>query len=318
MHPAHEDADLHTFLGAGPVVQAAWLAARDLPPATLLPLLNACAQRCFFCAGPGTTDLPDAARTPDGAIRAHLAARPPGVDRLLVGGNEPTLHPAFEAVLGSARALGYPRVDLMTNGATLRGNAARWAAAGLREVVVPLYALDAATHDAICGVPCHDAVVAGLDEAHAAGIRVRLHTLLLRRTLADLPALATWVHARYGERLAVGLLREKPVFDWATAAPTLGAIRAALAAVPAADRPLLLQAPRCLEWSADHDGIAPTDTRRDPDVIAPALLATLYFSSQARSFPTACAGCVERDRCPGVVTAYGAGASGAGASGAGA
>ncbi len=306
MRPTHEDADLHTFLAASPPVQAAWLAARGLPPATLLPMVNACGQRCFFCAGPGTTDLPDAARTPEAALLAHLASRPAGVDRLLVGGNEPTLHPAFDLLLERARAYGYTTVDLMTNGATLRGNAARWATQGLREVVVPLYAVDAATHDTICGVPCHDAVVAGLDEAHAAGIRVRLHTLFLRRTLDALPTLAAWVRGRYGTRLAAGLLREKPVFTWATEAPSFRAIRRALAAVPEADRPTLLVAPRCLAWGPDADGVAPAPLASLPADEVPALLATLYFSSQARVFPPPCEACADRAVCPGVVTAYGA------------
>jgi pyruvate-formate lyase-activating enzyme len=304
MRPDHEDPALHALLRADPAGQAAWLAERGLPPAVLLPLVNACAQRCFFCAGPGTTDLPDAARTPEAVALAHLAARPPGVVRLLVGGNEPTLHPAFARVLGEARAAGYTRVDLMTNGATLRGNAAAWAAAGLAEVVVPLYAVDAATHDAICGVRCHDTVLAGLDEAVAAGVRVRPHTLLLRSTLAELPALARAVRLRFGERLAVGLLRAKPGFDWNAAAPSFGEIRAALARVPPEDHPLLLVAPPCLGWGAGREGVVPGPERVPAVAEEAALLATLYFSSQARGFLAACAGCGARAACPGVVTAY--------------
>ena len=52
------------------------------------------------------------------------------------------------------------------------------------------------------------------------GIRLRLHTLLLRETLPLLPQFSAWVRARFGERLSVGLLRPKPLFDWASSAPT--------------------------------------------------------------------------------------------------
>ena len=87
MPPEHEDATLHAFLRGDPGVQLAWLQARGLPAATLLALHNACAQRCFFCAGPGTVSVPEAERTPRSAALAHLQARPAGVRRLMIGGN---------------------------------------------------------------------------------------------------------------------------------------------------------------------------------------------------------------------------------------
>ncbi|MFZ5480000.1 MAG: radical SAM protein [Myxococcota bacterium] len=291
MRPDHEDPAIHALMSASPADQLAWLRFRGYPPAVLLALTNACAQRCFFCAGPGTTHVERV--TSDTEIRAHLGGRPDGVDRLLVGGNEPTLHPSFEWILRSARTLGYTRVELMTNGATLRRHAARWASLGLAEVVVPLYGTNAAEHDAVAGVPCFDAVVAGLDEAYAAGVRVRVHTLFLRRTLHALGHLAGFVRQRYGERLAVGLPRSKPVWDWRAEAPTFEEIRASLPDVA------LLVAPLCLRWGA---GDGPIPGAGEPDEAA--LLARLYFASQARVYPAACGGCPSRERCPGVVAAY--------------
>lgn len=308
MRPSHEDADLHAFLAGDPATQVRWLRARGLPPAVLLAVHNACAQRCFFCAGPGTVEVAAADRTPLARLVAHLDARPVDehgapVDRLLLGGNEPTLHPAFEEVLRHASEVGYRELHLMTNGATLRGRVGRWASLGLAEVVVPLYSVGPEPHDTICGVPCHADVLAGLDEAAAVGVRVRVHTLLLRRTLGDLGALAVWVHERFGAPLSVGLLRPKDRFDWAREAPTLGEIRRALADIPVDVRPTPLVAPLCLT-RGQGDALIPSASPSPPLPSAP-LLATLYFSSQARRYPAACDGCADRAGCPGVVEAYG-------------
>jgi MoaA/NifB/PqqE/SkfB family radical SAM enzyme len=290
--PPHEDPELHRFLVSAPPDQAQWLAAHGLPPATLLALTNACAQRCFFCAGPGTTAVSPGDVTGEEHIRAQIAARPPGVERLLIGGNEPTLHPNFEAAMQWAEEAGYSRIDLMTNGATLGRNAERWRAAGIAEVVVPLYGSDAATHDAVAGAACFHGVVTGLDAAFAAGISVRVHTLLLRRTLPRLPGLARWVRERWGRRLFAGLLRDKSRFDWSAEAPSLDEIRRVLTGIAAGERPGLILGPRCVV--ADH-----ADEMEEPP-----LLARLYFATQAREYPEDCTGCGDRERCAGVVAAY--------------
>lgn len=290
MTPRHEDPALHDFLRGDPAYQLAWLAARGLPAATCLALHNACAQRCFFCAGPGTVSVSDAERTPRSAAFAQLKARPPGVSRLLIGGNEPTLHPDFAALLAAARPAGFATVELMTNGAGLREHAPAWAAAGVVEVVVPLYGSAAAVHDDVCGVSCFEGVVAGLDAAAAAGIRVSVHTLLLRRTLPGLGALAAWVSARWGGRLGVALLRDKGSFAFAAEAPSFAEAVAAVAAIPAPIRPFGVGTPACLPTAPG----------------APPLVADLYFRSQLRGYGPGCEGCARRTGCGGVVAAYAA------------
>ena len=294
LRPEHEDAALHTLLAAAPGEQAAWLLARGLPAVTLLPLTNACANRCFFCAGPGTVTVRPEDVTPAEHILRHLRQRPADVRRLLIGGNEPTLHPDFEGALRAARRLGYTRVELMTSGTTLAAGASAWRHLGLAEVVVPLYSADRGVHDTICGTPCFDRVVAGLDAADGAGIQVSPHTVALPETLDGLDALAQLCHDRWGARLAVGLLREKPVFDWAKRAPRLDAVREALGRV-GAYAPLPLVAPRCL---------SPAWAEELAEEAQASLLARLYFMTQRREHPSVCEGCALKPRCPGVVAAY--------------
>jgi pyruvate-formate lyase-activating enzyme len=279
--PDHEDPALHAFLAADPAAQVKWLVERQLPPAVLLPLQNACAQRCFFCTSPGTTGFPAQANTPAAVIQRHLQARPDSVYHLLIGGNEPVLHPLFSDVIHWAKAAGFLDISLMTNGVGLIPHLQTWISLGLREVVVPLYALDAALHDTICGVACFTEVMANLMAAQQAGLRVRVHSLFLNETLHELPQLAETVRQKFGYRLSVGLLRPKPGFNWQASAPSFQKIRQVLHAIPEADRPLLLMAPACLSWGSE-DGPLPGVGPAVPE--SPSLLAQLYFSSQRRSW----------------------------------
>ncbi|MBM4365523.1 MAG: radical SAM protein [Deltaproteobacteria bacterium] len=295
MVPAHEDPAVHALLAGGPAFQVAWLRDRALPPAVLLPLLNACAQRCFFCAGPGTVSVPEREVTSWSTIDAQLRP-PPGVSRLLVGGNEPALHPSFADALQLSRERGFSHVDLMTNGTTLVTGARAWSRLGLREVVVPLYGTRAAEHDAVAGLPCFEAVIAGLRAAHAVGIRVWVHTLAMRETLPRLGELAAFTEAEFGTRLGLGLLRPKPVFDWSRHAVSLGQLRRALVDLDVD----LLAAPLCLAWGQGDDlvpGPSRPASERSP-------LATIYFLTQRRCYLPACEGCPSRANCGGVVGAY--------------
>ena len=285
--PGHEDASVHTFLRGAPDVQLAWLRERGYPDATLLALHNACAQACFFCAGPGTTGVPDSERTPLAAARSQLRGRPEGVTRLLMGGNEPTLHPEFDTLLAEAGPAGFSRVELMTNGARLREAATRWARLGVAEVVVPLYSADAVTHDAIVGTRAWHEVADGLDASRAAGISARVHTLLLRENLAGLAALADLVRARWGSRLGVALLRDKGSFGHGRSAPPFGELVAALAGIPEPSRPVGIGTPDCLPTHQEE----------------PALVAELYFRTQARRRGRGCVGCSSAT-CAGLVSGY--------------
>jgi molybdenum cofactor biosynthesis enzyme MoaA len=285
--PEHEDPAVHEFLAAGPARQAEVLAAWGHAPAVALVLHNSCENRCFFCASPGTIAVPASEITPWDRVAAHLDARPDGVRKLLVGGNEPTLHPSFERALARAWDAGFDHVELMTSG--LRFDAsrlARWIARGLRSVAVPIYGSRSSLHDAVCGTPCFDRLVAGLDAAREAGLAIHLHTLALRRTIDDLPRLAELARDRWGSTLGIAPLRDKPLFAWGEESVPLGELTERLAAlrVPVGRMGL----PTCVGRHLDEGG---------------AEVVRVYFRTQRRGFAAACEACLDRPACAGVVAA---------------
>lgn len=283
--PIHEDAAVHELLGASPARQAALLQAWGLPSGAILLLVNACESRCFFCAGPGTSDLPAGAATPRDRIETFFAELPPERPRLVIGGNDPWLHPDLELAVERAAEAGFRVVQLMTSGLSLEeGRLRRLRARGLRELVVPIYAASAAVHDAIVGRPAFARLVAGLDLAVGLGLRVHLHSLALRRNQGELAALAALCQERWGSRLAVAPLREKERFAFDREALPLDELAALLGPLPVAR----LGLPACV---APHLPVSD------------ALAVELYFRTQRRGFGPGCAACRDRPGCLGVVEA---------------
>ena len=291
--PPGEDAAVRALLTAGVEAQRAAMQALGLPTVRLLVLYNACAFRCFFCASGGTSGRSADDRTAWAAIEAHLApATPEEGGRLLVAGNEPLLHPDFDRLMALAGPRGFHHVSLMSSGPALADPAARrrWIAQGLRVVAVPLYAAEAALHDAVVGAPAFEGLLGALRALHEDGVQVEVHTLALRRTAAALPALAALCAEAFGQPLALAPLRDKEgQFDFAREALSMAEVGALLAAWPAGLPLRLVGFPAC---------VAPGLPRGAADTIS------IYFLSQRRAFAPVCAGCGARARCPGVVEAH--------------
>lgn len=283
---AHEDARVVGLLTAPPAEQLRRITGWGLPPATLLLMMNACENRCFFCANEGV--LRPAARdiTTRQDIEVRLSAnRGLPVSTLCIIGTEPTAHPDFERALSLAQETGFTRIELMTSGLRLAqsGVAEHWFARGIRSVAVPLYGATAAIHDAVVGTPSFERTALGLDRALKAGISVRIHTLALCRTLDSLGSLAQLVRERWGDILAIAPVRPKEaLFDYNIEAPTLDQVAAVVAELDVS----LVGFPAC---------VAP-EKRRDA-----ALVMQLYFRGQATAFAPACAPCARQSVCSGIV-----------------
>ncbi len=287
---SHEDGSVLEVLHAPYADQRAALATWGLAGTGVLMLMSSCEGRCFFCAQPEVLNMPASMVTREEAARTWVdAAVPLAGDRLLIGGTEPATHPSMLPSARLARSRGFAGVEVMTSGLRLAnpGTAEAWAEAGVTEVCVPIYATQAPLHDAVVGVPGHHArLLDGLDRARAAGIRVAVHTLALRRTLEDLPWLAALATERWGARLAVAPLREKEsLFRYAEEAPSLREVEAVVRACDVS----LVGFPAC---------VAPEVPRAAPGIIA------VYFRGQRTVFAEACAPCTLAPSCPGLVPAH--------------
>jgi len=255
-----------------------------------LLLMNACENRCFFCANEGVLSPPPEAITRWERVEAWLDGnRRARAEILCVVGTEPALHADFYRSLVLASEVGFRVLEVMTSGLALAepGAADRWAALGVRRVCVPLYASDATLHDAVVGhTAAFERTLRGLRSALRAGIEIRVHTLALVRTLDALPALARFVRETFGTRLSIAPVRPKEaVFDYAAEAPSSEAFERAIEHVEDVG---LVGFPLC---------VAP-DRPRDA-----ALTMQLYFRGQATTFAAECAGCSARATCPGIVQA---------------
>lgn len=287
---SHEDDEVLATLYAPFAEQRERLASWGLPGSGVRMLMSSCEGRCFFCAQPEVLNMPPHMVTrPEEALAWVAEASPSVGDRLLIGGTEPATHPVLLDVVREARGRGFARVEVMTSGLRLAqpGVAERWAEAGVSEVCVPLYATEAALHDAVVGIPGHHArLLAGLERARAAGVDVAVHTLALRRTLHDLARLADLVRARFGTPLCVAPLREKEqLFRYAEEAPSYRAVESV---VRAAD----------VRLTGFPDCVAPEVPRGAPGIIA------VYFRGQRTVQAAPCVLCARASGCPGAVPAH--------------
>jgi hypothetical protein len=253
-------------------------------------LLLACDNACIFCAQAGLVDGPSTAHP--GEIDEALAAARAASDAVTFVGGEPTLDPRLSEYVARARALGFCRIGVQTNGRHLGDGdvASRLAAAGLTDVHLSIHGADAAVHDYHSGVLGSFAAALGsFSAARAAGLRVVVTTVLTRSNFRALAAVPRLLASRGASawHLSVPHVagRARPAFD--RVVPRLGlALPFALHALEAADAlalPAWLSgAPSCL--------------------LGPWAARTLVEAPRAHGEP--CARCDARSVCAGVDPAY--------------
>lgn len=198
---------------ADPLARFLWAFERRVRPGgprkLVLNVTYRCNNHCAFCAVGNRPRV-------DGDLARQLAAleraRGDGATLLDLDGGEPTLHAGLFEVVARARALGFERIAVTTNGrrCAYAPYARRLAGAGLDVVLVSLHGPDAATHGALAGVPdAFDQTVAGIRNLVAAappGLELGVNATVVRGNADRLPALAALVHALGVRRLALQLL----------------------------------------------------------------------------------------------------------------
>jgi GTP 3',8-cyclase len=124
-----------------------------------------------------------------------------GVKKLRLTGGEPLVRRGVMTLVESlSRHLRSGELDeltLTTNGSQLAKHAAELKAHGVRRINVSLDTLDADKFRAITRWGDLDQVLAGIDAAQAAGLKIKINTVALRDVNeGELPELIEWAHGR--------------------------------------------------------------------------------------------------------------------------
>jgi cyclic pyranopterin phosphate synthase len=165
-------------------------------------ITDRCDFRCAYCMSEDMTFLPRAdLLTLEELDRLCSTFIAKGVSKLRLTGGEPLVRRGvMQLVRGLGRHVAAGRLrelTLTTNGSQLERFAAELADCGVRRINVSLDTLDAEKFRAITRWGALPRVLAGIDAAQAAGLRVKINCVALKGVNEDeLFPLAAWAHGR--------------------------------------------------------------------------------------------------------------------------
>jgi len=163
-----------------------------------LSVTDRCNLRCFYCMPEDIELLPrNDVLTIEETVRLAAIFARLGIRKLRLTGGEPLVRHGIEILV---RELGFLLADgsldeltLTTNGVHLPKYADRLYDAGMRRINVSLDSLDPATFRKITGRGELDSVLKGIAAAAAAGLAVKINTVVLKGTNEDqIDALIRW------------------------------------------------------------------------------------------------------------------------------
>lgn len=161
-----------------------------------------CDFRCVYCMAENMTFLPKAdvlsLEELDRLCSAFIAR---GVRKLRLTGGEPLVRRGIMTLIASlSRHLRSGKLDeltLTTNGSQLAKYAEEIRRYGVRRINVSLDTLDADKFRAITRWGALDKVLAGIDAAQAAGLKIKINAVALKGVNDDeIPQLIEWAHGR--------------------------------------------------------------------------------------------------------------------------
>jgi cyclic pyranopterin phosphate synthase len=161
-----------------------------------------CDFRCVYCMAENMSFLPKSEiLTLEELDRLCSAFVARGVRKLRLTGGEPLVRRGIMTLVNSLsrhlRAGQLDELTLTTNGSQLEKYARDLRAAGIRRINVSLDTLDADKFRAITRWGALDQVLAGIDAAQAAGLKIKINAVALKGVNDDeVPQLLEWAHGR--------------------------------------------------------------------------------------------------------------------------
>lgn len=169
------------------------LRASSGPEKVIMNLTYACNNRCTFCAVGTRTQLHGHTESQHEHLREYRAR---GVTMVDFDGGEPTLHPDLIKTVRYARAIGYERINVTTNGrmAFYEDYAKRLVNSGLTTLLFSVHGPDARSHAQQVGVAeAFEQTVGGIRNCakHAPrGVELGMNVTLTKSNTEKLEALA--------------------------------------------------------------------------------------------------------------------------------
>jgi len=212
-------------------------------------------------------------------------------DKIALVGNEPLAHPKIVDVVKLCRKKGFTGIEVMTSGLRLEALAKPLAKAGVTSYALALHGSTASIHDTVVRRPgSYAAALRGAEAAQALGAKMFIHASACRGNLSDLPALEKLARKR-GWPFSIHPLRPKDADGmneaYGAVAPDYAELRAALTGKVRS----LTGFPACVARDIQGRASCPDASVADS--------MRLYLHHQAFFKPEECAGCAERERCPG-------------------
>jgi len=160
-----------------------------------------CDFRCVYCMAEHMSFLPKSdLLTLEELERLGAAFIAKGVDRLRITGGEPLVRKNVMRLierLGARIGSGLEELTLTTNGSQLGKFARPLFEAGVRRVNVSLDTLDPTTFRTVTRWGDLNQVLAGIDAAQEAGLKIKINTVALKDlNRAEIPAMLEWAHGR--------------------------------------------------------------------------------------------------------------------------
>ncbi|KCZ93366.1 GTP 3',8-cyclase MoaA [Hyphomonas johnsonii] len=166
-----------------------------------MSVTDRCDLRCSYCMSEKMTFLPKAELLSfDELDQVATAFVRRGVTKLRLTGGEPLVRKDFAdlvARLGRHLGAGLEELTLTTNGTLLEGHADGLVRAGVRRINVSLDSLAPDRFAEITRRGQLAKVLAGIDAALDAGLKVKINTVALKHQNADeIPSMVEWAHGR--------------------------------------------------------------------------------------------------------------------------